>query len=329
MTIMKWVECVPNFSEGRNQYIIQAIADAIQSVEEVLLLHIDSSRDANRSVYTFVGPPEAVAEAAYRSIIKALALIDMRQQKGAHPRMGACDVCPLIPMGEFTMEETIALSKSLGKRLGDAGIPVYLYEYSALAPERRNLAFLRKGEYESIPQKLQNERWKPDYGPQTFHERFGMMALGARKFLIAYNINLQTEDVSIAGFVASRIRESGYLDAQGILRAGLLKSVKAIGWYLHEYRCAQVSTNITDFEVSGIKEVYDAVCKVAESMGVSVSGSELVGLIPLKALTDAGKKLLPDEESTDRLIYSALDYLQLEIVPEERILEWAIRKKMS
>lgn len=326
---MKWVECVPNFSEGRNQYIIQAIAAAIQSVERVILLHVDSGWDANRTVYTFAGPPDAVAEAAFLSVTKAAALIDMRHHKGTHPRMGACDVCPLIPLGEMTMEETVHLSYSLGNRLGEAGIPVYLYENSAMLPQRRNLAFLRKGEYESIPKKLAECNWKPDFGPATFNERFGMMALGARKFLIAFNIHLNTRDVSIARVIASRIRESGYNDAKGIHHAGLLKSVKAIGWYMNEYQCAQVSTNITDFEVTGIKQVFDAISNTAESLGIAVSGSELIGLIPEKALTDAGKEILQEESTLQSMVYTALDYLLLDIQPEERILEWALKKRQT
>jgi glutamate formiminotransferase / formiminotetrahydrofolate cyclodeaminase len=326
---MKWLECVPNFSEGRNPQVIQAIADAIDSVEGVVLLHIDSGYDANRTVYTFAGEPDKVEEAAYKAILKASECIDMRLHQGEHPRMGACDVCPFVPLGEMAMQEAVEYSSRLGKKLGDAGIPVYLYEQSCRKPERRNLAYLRKGEYESIPEKLRHPEWLPDFGPAEMNQRFGMMALGARNFLIAYNINLDSIDVDIAKKIASIIRESGHTNAKGEKIPGLLPSVKAIGWWMESYQCAQVSTNITDFTVTGVKKVFDTVRDAAAVFGISVKGSELIGLIPERALLDAGEELSLSSDEKSVKIWKAIRYLGLNIEPEERILEWVIQKKLN
>lgn len=326
---MRWLECVPNFSEGKNPEVIQAIADAISSVDGIVLLHIDAGYDANRTVYTFAGESEKVMEAAYRAVLKANECIDMRLHRGEHPRMGACDVCPLIPIGEMTMQEAVNCSLQLGERLGAAGIPVYMYEQSCRKPERKNLAYLRKGEYESIPEKLMHQEWFPDFGPTFMHERFGMMALGARNFLIAYNVNLDTKDVGLARKIASIVRESGYKNENGHKIPGLLPSLKAIGWWMESYQCAQVSTNITDFNITGVKEVFDAVKKTAERFGIGVKGSELIGLIPEKALLDAGEQISDSNDANSVKIWNAIHYLGLDIQPEERILEWVIRKKLE
>lgn len=326
---MKWLECVPNFSEGRNPQVIQAIADAISSVKGVVLLHIDSGYDANRTVYTFAGEPDKVVEAAYKAILKANECIDMRLHQGEHPRMGACDVCPFVPLGEMTMQEAVEYSLHLGKQLGEAGIPVYLYEQSCRKSERRNLAYLRKGEYESIPEKLKHQEWLPDFGPTEMNERFGMMALGARNFLIAYNINLDSDDVGLAKKIASVVRESGHTNAKGEKVSGLLPSVKAIGWWMESYQCAQVSTNITDFTVTGVKKVFDTVRDVAGGFGNGVKGSELIGLIPERALLDAGEEISLSSDDKSVKIWNAIRYLGLDIEPEERVLEWVIQKKLD
>lgn len=275
------LECVPNFSEGRDPAVIEAIAASIRSVSGVRLLHTDAGYDANRTVYTFAGLPEAVCEAAYQAIKTAAGLIDMRRHQGAHPRMGACDVCPLIPVRNISVDETVTLSRNLGQRIGELGIPVYLYENSAARPERRSLAYLRKGEYEAIPDKISRPEWTPDFGPSVFHETFGMMALGARPFLIAYNVNLNTDNVAVAQAIAVRVRESG--NGQ---RPGLLKNVRAIGWYMDEYRCAQVSCNLTDFEITPLKTLFDTITFAARELGTDTAGSELIGLIPERALLD-------------------------------------------
>jgi glutamate formiminotransferase/formiminotetrahydrofolate cyclodeaminase len=277
------IECVPNFSEGRNLQIIEAIANEIRNIEGVKLMHIDDGFDANRTVYTFAGNPEAVLEAAFQAILKARELIDMRLHKGEHPRMGACDVCPLIPLQNITMNEVVELSYQLGKRLGNSGIPVYLYEYSAALTERKNLAYLRKGEYESVEEKMKIKEWKPDFGEQKFIPEFGMMALGARKFLIAYNINLKTKDENIAKAIAKTIREIR-IKNDGTYISDLFQHVKAIGWYMEEFNCAQVSTNITDIEASPLIDVFTEIQKIAKDFGVATHGSELIGLIPKNAL---------------------------------------------
>lgn len=277
------IECVPNFSEGRNTIVINAIAEAIQTIEEVRLMNIDVGYDANRTVYTFSGRPQAVLQAAFNAIKTAEKLIDMRTHHGAHPRMGACDVCPLIPLQNISMEEVIALSKQLGQRLGESGIPIYLYEFSASTEHRKNLAAIRKGEYESIASKILLPEWKPDFGPQQFHASFGMMALGARKFLIAYNINLTTRDEQIAKDIAKAIRKIRNQKDDSYL-SNLFQHVKAIGWYMETFNCAQVSTNITDIDESPVIEVFTEIKKLAKDHATATNGSELIGLIPLKAL---------------------------------------------
>lgn len=312
------IECVPNFSEGRNQAVIAAIATAIKDVADVKLMHIDAGFDANRTVYTFAGKPQAVLEAAYQAIRTARKLIDMRTQKGEHPRMGACDVCPLIPLQNITMDEVVALSKQLGKRLGDTGIPVYLYEYSATTSQRKNLAYLRKGEYESIHQKIQQAEWKPDFGPVVFNERFGMMALGARKFLIAYNVNLKSKDLSLAKRIAKDIREIRTKN-DGSYESDLLQQVKAIGWWMEEFQCTQISANITDIIASPLIQVYDCIRKIAGKYDIETNGSELIGMIPELAL-----------RHTKMSVPEAAAYLGLDAVKpfniNERVIEYNLRE---
>jgi glutamate formiminotransferase len=323
---MKWLECVPNFSEGRDQAIIEAIAAAIRSVDGVRLLHVDPGYDANRTVYTFAGEPAVVEEAAFKAIVKASELIDMQQHHGAHPRIGACDVCPIIPLGDSTVAEANAVAQHLGQRLGQMGIPVYMYEHSAQIPLRKNLAQIRKGEYEGLREKLLSKDWQPDFGPAEFQARFGAMVLGARDFLVAYNINLDTKDVGKAKRIAAGLRESGYKDARGRQISGLLKGVKAIGWWMDAYGCAQVSTNIVDIDAVSIRTVYDTVGALASKLGCSATGSELIGLIPEKVLLQAGQTLLPSGSDKHQILQAAIEYLGLNIRPEERVLEYLLRE---
>lgn len=329
------LECVPNFSEGRDPAVIEAIAQSIRRVERVNLLHVDPGFDANRTVMTFVGPPYAVVEAAFQSIKTAAALIDMRVQKGAHPRIGATDVCPLVPIRGLKMEEVVALAQQLGHRIGQAlNIPVYLYEYAASAPHRRNLAHIRQGEYEGLATKIQQADWKPDYGPNTGSFPAGATVLGARKFLIAYNVNLNTNDVAIAKRIAEKVRESGYVspDEAGHPQRfpGRCPGVKAIGWYMPEYGKAQVSMNITDLDQTPVHLAFEACREEAQHLGVKVTGSELIGLAPLRVFLEAGQYYAPYETNADRLIEATIIHLGLRELGEfergQRILEYLIRK---
>ncbi len=316
---MQLVECIPNFSEGRNPAITEAIAHAIHAVPNVWLLHTDIGYDANRTVFTFAGDIRQVGEAAYQAILTARKLIDMRIHQGEHPRIGACDVCPFVPLGDTSIQDVINLTHDLGKKLGEKGIPVYMYEKSALHTERKNLAAIRKGEYESLSVRLLQEKWKPDYGPTCFDEKFGAMVLGARPFLIAYNVNLESKDVEAAQKIASVIREKN----------GGLSGVKAIGWWMKEYQKAQVSTNITDINRTGIKEVFDAVRAEAARYNIEVQTSELIGLIPESVILKAGKEISPKEQNPDTLIKSAFGYLGMTGIGAERILERRLRETMS
>ncbi len=344
---MKLVECVPNFSEGVDKGILNLIANEIKSVKNVTLLDVDPGADTNRTVFTMVGIPEAVLEAAFLAIKKAGELIDMSKHHGAHPRMGATDVCPFIPVSEMTMEECIELSKILGKRVGEElGIPVYLYEYSASKPEWQNLAEIRKGEYEAIPEKIKDNYWKPDFGPFTFNEKSGMTAIGAREFLIAYNINLNTRDKKKAQDIAEIIREKGRVkrdekgaivrDANGekVFEDGLFSNCKAVGWYIDEYKRAQISMNLTNYKITPAHVVLEKVRELAIEKGVVITGSELVGLIPKEAIISAGKfymsKLnesagLPDKQ----LIETAVQSMGLaELSPfniDKKVIEFAIK----
>jgi glutamate formiminotransferase / formiminotetrahydrofolate cyclodeaminase len=296
------VECVPNFSEGRNRAVIDAIADAIRGVADVKLLDVDPGADTNRTVYTFVGTPEAVAEAALRSAHRAYELIDMSRHSGAHPRLGAMDVCPIVPVSGVTMDDCVGIARGIGARIADElKLPVYFYEYAATSEARRSLAAIRTGEYEGLERKLQDPAWAPDAGPARFDPRFGAPVVGAREFLIAYNVNLNTRDRRLANEIALDIRENGRLrrDAQGnvvtddqgqqVRSPGRLKAVRAIGWYIDQYRQAQVSINLIDYKVTPLHVVFDTVREEAEKRGLIVTGSELVGLMPLQPLVEAGR----------------------------------------
>lgn len=343
------IECVPNFSEGRDLFVIKQISDAIESIEGVQLLNVDPGKGANRTVVTFAGAPDAIVEAAFRGIQKVAELIDMRQHTGEHPRIGATDVCPLIPISGISMEETVAYAHQLGKRVGEElGIPVFMYEHAATTPERRNLANIRAGEYEALPEKLQNPAWKPDYGLPVFHAQAGATVIGARDFLIAYNVNLDTTSVQFANSVAFDVRERGRIkrasngtimrDEQGkpARTPGMLKAVKAIGWFIEEYGIAQVSMNLTNIRITPIHEVFEACRQSAESRSLHVTGSELIGMIPLQAMLDAGRYFLrKQEQSTDvseeELIEIAVKSMGLDALapfdPSQKIIEYKLRQE--
>jgi glutamate formiminotransferase / formiminotetrahydrofolate cyclodeaminase len=334
----KIIECVPNFSEGRDESIIQAIAAAIRSVEGVKLLHIDSGKAANRTVMTFAGAPEAVVEAAFQGIKKAAELIDMRLQTGEHPRIGATDVCPLIPISNVTMEETVEWSKKLGAKVGDPlSISTFLYENSASKPERRNLANIRIGEYEGLKKKLTLPEWKPDFGPSEFNPHTGATVIGARDFLIAYNVNLNTKDVTIAKKIAQTVRESGYLvtspNGEKQRQTGLLKSLKAIGWFIEEFNCAQVSMNLTNIDVTSVHQAFETCSDIAQKYGAKVTGSELIGLMPKRVMMEAGlyflqKKNEDIDVSEMEIINAGVEGLGLSDLsffePRERIIEYLL-----
>jgi glutamate formiminotransferase/formiminotetrahydrofolate cyclodeaminase len=303
--MVRLVECVPNFSEGRDRQKIAAITQVIADTPGVRLLDVDPGADTNRTVVTFVGPPAAVAEAACAAIRRAAEVIDMRQHRGAHPRMGATDVCPFVPLEGVTMEDCVTLAREVGERVGrEVRIPVYLYEEAATRPERRNLAEVRKGEYEGLPQKLADPEWRPDFGPAELNPTAGATIIGAREFLIAYNVNLNTKEKRLATRIAQAIRESGspkkdaagnfVLDGHGekVMTPGRLKACKATGWYIEQYGLAQVSINLTNYKVTPVHVAFDECVKEAERLGVRVTGSELVGLIPKQALLMAGRYYL-------------------------------------
>ncbi len=333
------IECVPNFSEGRDPAVIRQITDAIAAVEGVRLLNVDPGKATNRTVVTFVGTPEAVIEAAFRGIEKAGELIDMRQHHGEHPRMGATDVCPLIPITGVTMDEVAAYAQQLAERVGrELDLPVYLYESAQPDPARRNLSVIRAGEYEGLAAKMQREEWRPDHGTSVFDAKRGATVIGARDFLVAYNINLNTTSTRRAYAIAFDVREAGRTvkDESGadVTQPGSLKAVKAIGWYIDEYGIAQVSMNLTDINVTPVHVAFDEVCRAAESRGVRVTGSELIGLVPLRCLTDAGKYFLHKQQrstgvSESELVRIAIRSLGLDELapfdPEKRIIEYLLR----
>jgi len=337
----KLIECVPNFSEGNDAALIKSITDEIEKIDGVKLLDVDPGKATNRTVVTFVGSPEAVVEAAFQSIKKASELIDMSKHKGEHPRMGATDVCPLIPLSGITAEETVKYAKQLGERVGkELGIPVYLYEYAQPNKERSNLSVIREGEYEGFAKKIKKPEWKPDYGPTELPVRSGASVIGVRDFLVAYNVNLNTTSVRRANAVAFDIRERGRVvrDAKGndVHVPGTLKSVKAIGWYIEEYGQAQVSINLTNINIAPVHIAFEEVCKSAQSRGMRVTGSELVGLIPLQSLLDAGKYFLKKQNrstgvSESELIHIALKSLGLddlnEFHPDKKIIEYRMKKE--
>ena len=302
---MKIVECVPNISEGRRPEIYHAVAEAAASVSGVTLLNVDPGADTNRTVITFVGAPDDVLEAAFRLVKKGVELIDMTTHRGAHPRIGAVDVVPFIPVANVTMDECAELARRLGERVGrELSVPVYLYEYAASHPSRRNLADVREGEYEGCAKKVTDPQWKPDFGPCEFVPRTGAIVIGARKFLVAYNVNLNTLDKRLANRVAFDIRERGrqkkdandrpVLDEKGepVWEPGMLKAVKAVGWVIPEFNTAQVSINLTDLDVTPLHVAFDACEERANARGMRVTGSEIVGLVPLSVLLDAGRHAL-------------------------------------
>ena len=346
------IECVPNFSEGQNSAIIQQITDEIQKVEGVRLLNVDPGKATNRTVVTFVGSPEAVVEAAFQAIRRAGELIDMSRHTGEHPRMGATDVCPLIPIAGISMEETAAWAKRLGERVGkELQIPVYLYEAAQPDKKRNNLSVIRAGEYEGFFKKIKQPEWAPDFGPAEFDTRRGGTVIGARDFLVAYNVNLNTTSTRRANSIAFDVREAGRVKREGnpvtgkivnddqgkpVYIPGSLKAVKAIGWYIEEYGMAQISMNLTNIHTTPVHIAFDEVCKKATERGIRVTGSELVGLIPLQAMLDAGKYFLQKQQrsigvSEKELIRIAILSMGLDELgpfnPEERIIEYLLRDK--
>ncbi|MFT5197954.1 MAG: glutamate formiminotransferase/formiminotetrahydrofolate cyclodeaminase, partial [Planctomycetota bacterium] len=346
------IECVPNFSEGRNQETLDAISQAVRSTPGVTLLDVDPGAATHRTVFTFVGEPEAVIEAAVRAAKVGADLIDMSQHEGEHPRFGAMDVCPLVPIAGVTMEETTAYARTLAQRLGEeVGLTIYCYENAATSPVRQNLANVRSGEYEGLQAKLQDPDWAPDFGPAEFNAKSGATAVSARDFLIAYNVNLNTTSARRANAIAFDVREKGrvhrspdpvtgdiVLDAEGKPEwvPGSLKCVKGIGWFIEEYGVAQISMNLTNIRTTPVHVAFNECCVKALARGIRVTGSELVGLIPLDAMLDAGRFFLHQQQrstgiSDRELIHIAVRSMGLDelspFVPQERIIEYAIADK--
>lgn len=343
------IECVPNFSEGRDMAVIKQITDEIEQVEGVKLLDVDPGEATNRTVVTLVGTPDEVIEAAFRAIKKASELIDMRKHKGEHPRMGATDVCPLVPIANITMDETVEYARKLAERVGnELAIPVYCYEFAAYEEKRRNLANCRSGQYEGLKEKLIKPEWKPDFGPAEFNATAGATAIGARNFLVAYNINLNTTSTRRANAIAFDVREAGRVKREGdklsgkvvkdengkpVRIPGTLKKVKAIGWYIEEYGVAQISMNLTDITVTPVHVAFEEVNKSATERGIRITGSELVGLIPKQALLDAGRHFLRKQERSqgiheEEIIKIAVKSLGLDELkpfnPKEKIIEYML-----
>ncbi|HRW22636.1 MAG TPA: glutamate formimidoyltransferase, partial [Bacteroidales bacterium] len=346
------IECVPNFSEGRDLSVIKKITDEIERVEGVKLLDVDPGHATNRTVVTFVGTPDEVCEAAFRAVKKASETIDMSKHAGAHPRFGATDVCPLVPVSNISMEETVEYARKLAKRIGEElNIPIYCYEFAAFTEKRRNLANCRSGEYEALKKRLITDEWKPDFGPAEWNSSVahtGATAVGARNFLVAYNINLNTTSIHRANSIAFDVRERGrvkreghpitgkkVLDSNGkpVYEPGLLKSVKAIGWYIEEYGVAQISMNLTDISITPVHIAFDTVCERAQAHGLRVTGSELVGIMPLQAILDAGKYFLKKQKrstgiSDTEIIKIAVKSLGLDELgpfdPKKKIIEYML-----
>jgi len=339
MDMQQIIECVPNFSEGRDMNIIKQITDEIEKIEGVRLLNVDPGKATNRTVVTFVGSPKNVVEAAFRAIKKAGELIDMSKHKGEHPRMGATDVCPLIPVANITMGETVEWAQRLAERVGrELSLPVYLYEEAQVDKSRSNLSLIRAGEYEGFFKKV--AEFRPDFGPGLFDAKRGATVIGARDFLVAYNVNLNTTSTRRANAIAFDVREAGrkIQDAGGqmLVKPGSLKHVKAIGWYIEEYGVAQISINLTNINITPVHIAFDEVCKKADARGIRVTGSELVGLIPLKAMLDAGKYFLRKQKrsvgvSEKELIRIAIISMGLDELapfkPEEKIIEYMLQDK--
>jgi glutamate formiminotransferase/formiminotetrahydrofolate cyclodeaminase len=333
---MKLIECVPNFSEGRDRAVIDAIAAEIEETEGAVLLDVDPGAATNRTVVTFIGGPAAVEEAAFRAIRRAAALIDMSRHHGEHPRMGATDVCPFVPVQGATMDDCVAIARRLGRRVGEElGIPVYLYEAAATRAERRSLADIRKGEYEALPDKLRDTAFAPDFGAAAFNARSGATVIGAREFLIAYNVNLNTRDKKLAHTIAQALREAGRskknADGSSATVRGRFKECRAVGWYIEEFGRAQVSINLTNHRVTPVHAVFDAACDEAARLGLRVTGSEIVGLIPREALLAAGDHYLARQGKTTGVpekerVHTAVLSLGLAdlapFVPEQKIVEY-------
>ncbi|MBN2663993.1 MAG: glutamate formimidoyltransferase [Bacteroidales bacterium] len=341
------IECVPNFSEGRDMSIIKQITDVIETVDGVKLLDVDPGKATNRTVVTFVGEPQPVIEAAFLAIKKASEVIDMSKHHGEHPRFGATDVCPLVPVANIEMDEVVKYAHKLGQKVGnELNIPVYFYEFAATEEKRRNLATVRSGEYEGLQKKLKNPEWKPDFGPTDFNAKAGATAISARNFLVAYNFNLNTTSTRRANAIAFDVREAGrvktdpktgknLLDQNGnpIRQPGTLPKTKAIGWYIEEYGIAQISMNLTDISITSIHKAFDEVVKSATSRGIRVTGSELVGLVPKQAMIDAGKHYLEKQQrstgiSEEDIIKIAVKSLGLDDLkpfnPKEKIIEYLL-----
>lgn len=328
------VACVPNFSEGRNPESIAAIKKVIESVSSVKILHTDIGFSVNRTVITFVGPPQQIVEAAFLGICKAYELIDMSKHTGTHPRMGAVDVCPLVPLVGVTMEQTIALAEKLAAKVAAfCNVPVFRYEKNGILPHRMKLSQIRFGEYEGWFQKIKDPKWKPDFGPTEVPVEKGILAVGARDIMLAYNVNLRSKDVSIANKIARELRESGYvsIDEQGnkTIKPGLCKGVRAIGWFIPEFQCAQVSMNLMNLNETSWVQAFDNCKHLAAKYGVGVSGSELVGMVPESVILAAGNHFLAIENShfsKKDMISAAVAGLGLSdkvsFVPEEKIIEW-------
>ena len=346
----KLIECVPNFSEGRDLNIIKQITDQIESVEGIKLLDVDPGKATNRTVVTFVGEPEQVVEAAFRGIKKASELIDMTKHSGEHPRMGATDVCPFIPISNITIEESVAYSKKLAEKVAnELNIPTFLYEHSATKEDRRNLATIRAGEYEGLEKKLQNPEWKPDYGNAVFNAKSGSTVFGVRDFLIAYNVNLNTKSVRKANSVAFDVREQGRIKRIGdpisgeierdengspIRVEGSLKNVKAIGWFIDEYDTAQISMNLTNYKITSLHTAFEEVLKKADERGIRVTGSEIVGMLPLEVMLEAGRFYLQKQGrssgvSEKELVNIAIRSMGLNELykfdPDKKIIEYALK----
>ena len=348
---MKIIECVPNFSEGQNLTLIKEITDVMETVSGITLLDVDPGADTNRTVVTIVGDPESVIQSAFLGIKKASELIDMRKHRGAHARMGATDVCPFVPISETTMDDCVRYSNQLAQQVGrELNIPVYLYEFSATSKDKVNLADVRSGEFEGMGEKMKSTKWKPDYGPATPHKSSGVTAIGARNFLIAYNINLNTKDSKIATDIAMDIREQGrnkrnkkgkfLRDKNGkpIKVPGTLKSCKAVGWYIEEYDLAQVSMNLTNFNETPPHIAFEETRNQARKRGVRVSGSELIGLVPLKSMIAAGKYYLNKQKRsigipTKDIIHIAVKSMGLDDLlpfnPKEKIIEYRIGERFG
>ncbi|MBS2213561.1 glutamate formimidoyltransferase [Carboxylicivirga mesophila] len=348
------IECVPNFSEGCDMTIIDKITDEIKKVDGVKLIDVDPGKATNRTVVTIVGTPDEVCEAAFQAVKKAQELIDMRHHKGAHPRFGATDVCPLVPVANITMEETVQYAHKLAERIGtELNIPIYCYEFAAKEDKRKNLATCREGEYEAIPKRIGSAEWKPDYGPAEWNEsvaKSGVTAVGARNFLIAYNVNLNTTSTRRANAIAFDVRERGRVKREGnpvtgkivkdengnpVNVPGMLKSVKGIGWYIEEYGVAQISMNLTDITVTSLHKAYEAVYERANARGIRVTGSEMVGVVPLQAMLDAGKYFLRKQERSTgiperEIIKIAVKSMGLDELypfdPDKKIIEYILKE---